>query len=250
MADDTSKVKVNTSSFTLFNGDNDGNIMLKLAYLDDFSLSVVIGAPEMNNGKKSYPKEKRESFIITTDRAAALYELIMHKVLPAVGKNEYYDGGVLLSKRNDSMFQIRHENGEICGLYYKNIDAERHPGSTFVYKFPKVAVIEKYNPTVGEFESKEVNAQFALFIKFLEAAILMGTHATTHSYRYANKYVTDLMMNTLKSMASKMGVTVETYHPYNNQQSSSGFNDLPFGGDNNMSVPSIEEVNTLDGILG
>lgn len=239
-----SRAKVNTSSFTLF---NEENVMLKLAYLDDFSLSVVIGASDMSNGKRTYPKDKRESFIITIDRAAALYDIIFEKVLPAIRNDENYDGGVLLSKRKDSLFQIRVQDGEVYAVYLKNIDANRHPGATYVYKFSKIPVIENYNPETSQFESRHIHAHFTLFIKFLEAAVLMGAHASTHSYRYANKYITDIILNTLKSMAAKMGVTIETYTPSGNQQSSNSGFELPF---DNATNPPIEEVDSFDGIFG
>lgn len=243
---ESSRAKVNTSSFTLFNEDG---VMLKLAYLDDFSLSIVIGTSEVNNGKRTYPKEKRESFIVTSDRAAALYDIIVKKAMVAIEEGRNYDGAVLLSKRKDSMLQIRVQDGDVFAVYMKNIDANRQPGATFIYKFSKVPVIEKYNPETSEFEAREIHAHFALFIKFVEAAILMGTHASTHSYRYANKYVTDLTLNTLKSMAVKMGVTVETYQPsYGGNQPNTGF-DLPFGSEETTQMPTIEEVNSFDGIF-
>jgi hypothetical protein len=155
---------------------------------------------------------------------------------------------VLLSKRKDALFQIRVQNGEIIGVYYKDIDDSRKPRATYAYKFTKVPIIESYNPETANFAPREIHSQFALFARFIEGFLLMGTNAGTHSYRTADKYTRDIIMNTLKELAVKLGVSVETYHGFGGQHQNTGFdNDLPFGNDNHM--PSIDEVNSLEGIL-
>ena len=71
--------KVTTSGLTLF---DENGIMLRLAYLDE-SFSIMIGEPKIaDNGKRTYPQETRYPFILTIDRAAALYdEIIMFEFI-------------------------------------------------------------------------------------------------------------------------------------------------------------------------
>jgi len=238
--------KITTNGLTFF---DEGGTMLRLSFLDE-SLSVQFGFPEVTDGKRKYPTAKRESLIITNDRVAALYQLICSKVLPAIEKGENYDGGVFTSKRKDAIFAIIVQDGEPHLAYYKDIDADRKPKSTHVFTFTRTAIIEHYDPAGSSFEQNEIHAQFTLFIKMLEGFTLLTNNITTHSYRHANKYTTDKIFLYLSELAKKMGVTIDTgYSSYG--ASSGGYSNeqLPFGNDTETSMPSINEVSTLDGML-
>lgn len=240
------KNKVNTSGLTLF---DENGVMLKMGYLDD-SLSLVIGEPKVaDNGKKSYPDELRNPFIITLDRAnALLQDIIIKKVLPALEAGDNYNGGVFLNRRKDSIFEIRVQDGDIYLVYYKEIGEDRTPKSTHVFKCQKTQLIEKYSSDGSStFEQTNVDGYFMIFYKYLEAGIFDMGNSSTHSYRKANYYVTQKIFNYLEGICAKMGVTIENRSHY--QPSNSGFMDIPDGSDEELPFQAAPVTTSLDGLL-
>lgn len=237
--------KVTTSGLTLF---DESGVMLKLQYLDD-SFSILIGEPQVaSNGKRTYPPELRHSFIITVERAAVLYQdIILTKVLAALDNGEEYDGGVFLNKRKDAIFNIRVQQGDVYLIYYKDINENRIPASTHVFKCSKTELVEKYNPDGSHFEKSFAHSYMMLFCKYLEAGLYDLNHSSTHSFRKANYYTTNKIFSYLEGLAAKLGVTIEnrSYHPSTN----SGFMDVEDGPEE---LPFSTEVNTsttLEGLL-
>lgn len=200
--------KVSTSGITLF---DENGIMLKLGYLDD-SLSLLIGEPKIaDNGKRSYPQDTRYPFIITLDRATALYEkIILEKVLPAIENGTNYNGGVFLNKRNDAIFEIRVQDGDVYLVYHKEIGEDRVPKSSHVFKCQKTPVIENYHTDGSHFEKSDTEAYFLLFCRYVDAGIYDLNNSSAHSFRKANYYTTNKIFNYLEGLASKLGVTIES----------------------------------------
>lgn len=237
--------KVTTSGLTLF---DENGVMLRMAYLDD-SFSLLIGEPKAaDNGKRTYPQETRFPFIITMDRAVALYEdIILAKVLPAIENGTDYNGGVFLNRRNDAIFEIRVQQGEVYFVYYKEIGEDRVPKSTHVFKCQKTPFIEKYNPDGSYFEKSETHSFLMIFCKYLDAGLYDMNNSSAHSFRRGNYYTTSKIFSYLEGLAAKLGVTVEnrSYHQASNNAFMSANNsdaeELPFQPDNT--------VTTLDGIL-
>lgn len=242
--------KVTTSGMTLF---DENGIMLKMGYLDD-SLSLVIGEPVTNDsGKRTYPQETRYPFILTMDRANALYEhTIMEKTMGALESHTNYNGGVLLNRRGDSMLEIRVQNDDIYMVYYTDINEDRVAGKTHVFKFNKTILIEGYNPTgVGDFERVEVQGYFAVFCKYLEAGIFDVHNSSVHSFRKGNYYTTSKIFDNLSAIGAKLGISFENrnnYH-YNNASARNAFmEDTPNGEEEVPFVPEVK-TNTLDGLI-
>ena len=213
--------RVSTSGITLF---DENGIMLRLGYLDD-SLSLLMGEPKLaDNGKRSYPQEMRHPFIITMDRASALYnEIILKKVLKAMEDGEDYDGGIFLNKRKDAIFEIRVQQGEVYLVYYKDIKEDRTPTDTYVFKCNKTNIVENYNPDGTNFEQSNVEGVFMVFCKYLEAGIYDIHNSSAHAFRKGNNYTTTSIFNHLKAIAAKLGATVSS--GYSNQ------NHTPFSAD-------------------
>lgn len=236
--------KVSTTGITLF---DENGIMLKMGYLDD-SLSLLIGEPKVSdNGKRSYPQDTRYPFIIRLDRATALYEeIILKKVLPAIENGTNYNGGIFLNKRNDAIFEIRVQDGDVYLVYHKEIGEDRVPKSSHVFKCQKTPVIEKYNPDGSHFEKSDTEAYFMLFCRYLDAGIYDLNNSSAHSFRKANYYTTNKIFNYLEGLASKLGVTIEsrTFKPSTSNAfmdvSGAENEELPFNPDENSVSTSLE----------
>lgn len=240
--------RVSTSGITLF---DENSMMLRMGYLDD-SLSLVLGECEEVNGKRSFPQEKRHSFIITLDRAEAFYnEIIIKKVLKAIENGEDYNGGIFLNKRKDSIVEIRVQQGEIYLVYYKEIGEDRKPKDTYTFKFNKTDVVELYNPDGTSFEQSKVEGCFMIFCKYLESGIYDLGNSSAHAMRKANQYTTSAIFNYLKMIAAKLGVTVENSNSGFNRSSNPGFASVPAGMKEDVPfVPEIVPTETsLEGIL-
>lgn len=228
--------RVTTSGMTLF---DENGTMLRMGYLDE-SLSLVIGEPVLaDNGKRSYPQDKRHPFIITLDRAASLLtNIIEAKVYPALEEGVNYNGGVFLNRRKDAIFEVRIQDGDIYLILYKDIQEDRTPKDTFVFKCNKTTIIENYNPDGSSADQTDVEGYFYLFCKYLQAGVYDLQNSSTHSFRKANAATTSAIFNYLKQIAVKVGATIESNRPYQPAPASGFMNsasgeeeELPFNSD-------------------
>lgn len=236
--------RVTTTGLTLF---DENGLMLRLAYLDD-SLSMIIGQPSIaDNGKRKYPQEMRHPFIVTIDRATALYNVIVPKVIKALNDGEDYNGGVFLNKAKTAIFDIRVQNGDVYLVYYKNIGEDRTPGETYAFKCQRTQIVESYNPDGSTFEQSSVEGYFAVFCKYLESGVYDLHSGAAHGVRKANNYTTTSIFNYLRSIAAKLGVTIENSRP---NTVTSGFMDVPDNGPDELPFVTTEPVHTtMDGLL-
>ena len=239
------KNKVNTTGVTLF---DENGVMLKMGYLDD-SLSLLIGEPKVaDNGKRTYPDELRFPFILTADRAQALFEnIIVKKVLPALEAGEDYNGGIFINRRKDAIFEVRVQQGDIYLVYYKEIGEDRTPKSTHVFKCQKTQLIESYTPDGSSFEQSNVDSYFMIFAKYLESGIFDLCNSSTHSFRKANYFTTQKIFDYLEGLCAKMGVTVG--HRTYQQASSSGFMDIPDNAGDELPFQSAPSATPLEGLI-
>lgn len=239
--------RITTSGMTLF---DENSTMLRLSYLDD-SFSLIIGECQIaDNGKRKYPQELRHPFIITMDRAIALNDHVIPKAINALTNNENYNGGVLLNRRKDALFEIRVENGDVYLVYHKEIDENCNPKNSFVFKCQKTDLIESYHVGSMDFVKSSVEGYFAIFCKYIEAGIFDMTGSSAHAFRKGNQYTTNHIFDYLKGIASKLGITIENQHNYNNNQSNSGFmnvppetdDELPFLQENNSTSTELKDI--------
>lgn len=242
--------KVSTSGITLF---DDNGIMLKLNYLGE-TLSLIIGEPtEGSDGKKMYPDEKRYPFLITPERAAALYNEIIVKDLLSNENfhSENFSKGVFLNKGKTAVLQIRVQDGEIYLVYCKNINADRIAEESHVFHFIKTEIIEDYDGTTGNFSAQSPReATFYLFCKYLDIGVNELNNAVAHSVRKVNNASTNKIFGYLKGITAKLGVTPDEAYgptrPINSSYPSSGFmnpgeDPLPFNDEENTNT-SMEDI--------
>lgn len=246
----TYKDQITTSGVSIF--DDAGN-WLKLGYLDD-SLSLMMCEPTIGDGgKRSYPQESRKPFIITLDRASAFNsEIIMKKVLPAIEKGEDYNGGIFLNKRKDAIFEIRIQSGELYAIYHKDIGENRTPKESHVFHFQKTSIVETYNPDGSSFEQSNVEGQFILFCKYIEAGVFDLHKSAAHANRKGNQYTISKIFDYLAGISAKLGVTVEKRTFQNApQRPTSGFMNIPdnAGEEIPFNESSIPEASSLADIL-
>lgn len=242
--------RVSTVGLTIFDNES---MMMRLSYLGD-ALSIMIAEPENNNGKNSYPEKNRHSTLITSERAAALYdEIILKGVIPALEKGEDYSMGIFLNQKKTSILQIRVQDKEIYLVLCLNINEERVSENSYVFHFQKTDVISDYNPN-GSFESQDkVEGYFYLFVKWLENGVGAITGAAGHSMRKANSYTTNSFFNYAKSIAAKLGVTPPNNNNYRSNNGggsdTSGFMNIPEGSPDEMPFNDTPTASSMDDIL-
>jgi hypothetical protein len=241
--------RISTTGITLF---DENSVMLRLSYLDD-TLSITIGMPKASDtGKNSYPEDMRYSFLITADRAAALYHhIILNGAAKAIEEGTEFCRGLFLNKGKSAVMQIRVQDGEAYLVFCKNINDQRVAENSYVFHFSKTESITDYDEKTGSFTSKEsIDGQFFLFCKYIESGVYEVSNAGTHSFRKGNRYTTNSIFNYLKAIAAKLGVTPEKNNYRGTHAEVSGFlnepsneEELPFGDDS-------ESNNIEDFLLG
>lgn len=239
--------KVSTNGITLF---DDSGMMLRLGYLGD-SFSMFIADPvKLETGKNSYPEKNRHSFLLTADRAAALYnEVIMKDIMEAFAAGEDMSKGVFLNRQKTAIVEIRLHQGEFYLVYFKDIDEDRKAKENFAFHFQKTDVIIDYDGLEGTFAGQTpVDGNFYVFCRYLEAGIYELCKPSGHSVRKAYTYTMTSIFNYLKALSQKLGVVVQPAFQRNSgfpQQTSGAQADegLPFV---NTPVENVEATDMAD----
>lgn len=238
--------KITTTGATFW---DESGMMLKLSYLDD-SFSIQISDPLVSEtGKRTYPESNRHNMLVTSDRAAALFdEIIIKQILPAYEEGKNLSKGVFLNKGKTSILEVRVQEGEFYLIYYKDIDENRKAKENYAFHFGKTDVIEEYNFETGDFAGKQsVDGTFYIFCKYLETGLNELCRPSGHAVRQATSYTVTSIFNYLRAISQKLGVIVEpAYRRSSGFSNESSMNDpvddeLPF--DN---TPNVENVNPTD----
>lgn len=238
--------KVNTNGITLF--DDKGN-MLKLGYLGE-SFSGMISIPvKSESGKNTYPEKNRHSFLITHDRAAALYKkVILQDILESYASGQNMVRGIPLNRAKTNVLSIRLEDGELYLVFSENIDENRMTEDNYAFHFTKSDIIDEYNPKDGSYAGQYgVEGAFWIFCYYLKAGIYELCKPSGHSVRRAQSYTNQAIFNYLKAISQKLGVVVEPAF-----KKSSGFaaqSPTTEGGDDELpfsDVPSMNNPTTVE----
>jgi hypothetical protein len=240
--------RVSTAGITLF---DDNSTMLRLSYLGD-TLSLLIGYPKANdNGKNSYPEDQRHTFLITADRAAALYhEIIVKELTPALENKQDFCKGIFLNRGKTAIMELRIQDGEVYLVYCKDINEDRVSENSYVFHFQKTDTITNYDPS-GTFDSQgTVEGSFFLFCKYLESGVYEMPNAGAHAFRKGNQYTTRAIFNNLRAIAAKLGVTPESggFHR-NNRAETSGFMNTPDGVDEELPFAEAPSTSNMEDLL-
>ena len=237
--------RVNTTGVVLFDQES---CMLKCAFLDD-SLALTIGEPLKGpDGKNTFPDSQRYSALITVDRAAALYDIIIHGVLPALEKGEDYCAGVFVNRNKTKIVQIRVQDKEVYLVLCMNINENRITESSHVFHFQKNDIITGYNPSTGDSDSQStVHGAFFVFTKWIECGVGGISGGAGHSAKKVLQFQNDRFYQMLRQIATKVGVVLDnggmSYQP------NPGFMQIPETPSGELPF-SEENASTIDAILG
>lgn len=244
--------RVSTAGITLF---DDEGIMMKLGYLGD-TLSVTLGIPKpAENGKRTYPKDDRVPFLITPERAAALYnEIITNEkdggLLAAIREDRPFNRGIFLNQNKTAVLELLYKEGEVYLVYCKNINEERAAEKSYVFHFQKTEIIDGYDPS-GSFDGQsKAEGSFFVFCCYVESGVYEISGGSGHSVRKTAQYTISAIFNHLKAIAAKLGVTPDSgYRSYNNGGGSSGFMNIPDGVDDELPFADAPSSTSLEDIL-
>lgn len=219
----------------------------------DTGLAIAIWSPVIDpvSGRKSYPKEKRYSIMLTIDRVKTL-DIALEELLEAYKKGEDHSVGVFANNARDKILEVSVRSGDFYISLHFGIDAATLiPRETIEFKFEKTNIITGYDKSTGHMTITDIDGYYYLFSKLIMDYVSMGGSGMPgHAFRNTNKPTTDKMFKYLEQIAQKVGVTMEPSYGggYSNQQSyGSGNYNSPQK--TNEPSPSYTEVNSLEGLL-
>lgn len=215
---DFQKTTVSTNSLSFF---NEEKVLLKLTYLED-ALTISINYPEVTDGKAKYPQNLRHQALLNQNNVVALHRLTIEHVIPAFAEGRNKDVGVFANRNKTQMVETYTQGGSFFVVIHDEIE-NRIPKNSYVFKFDKTPVIQDYDIGAVSFKTEEVDAQFFLFIKALEAFENLSNGITAHEYRYRNSWFNDHVRKYLEALNLKLGLGMQTYQPNNNYDAKSGF---------------------------
>lgn len=217
MAGNYQKPSISTNSVAFF---NEERVMLKVVYFDD-AMTVSIFLPQIVDGKATYPKEMRHSVLVNQANVTAWHSLIMDEILPAYERGENKDAGVFTNRHKSQMVEVMVMGGDFYVVIHDGIE-NRIPKNTYTFKFEKTTVIKNYDVAAVSFETEDLDAEFSLFVKALEAFENLSNGITAHEYQYRQSYFINNLMKYLYAMNDKLGLGV--YRPdYSSGNISGGF---------------------------
>ncbi len=234
--------RINIYSNGLVFFDEQGN-MLKFTYLNE-AISITFIFPIIEGDKKIYSNAPSENVVLSRERVAALFEVVIKKVLNAMNNNTPYNGGVFSTLKKDNVFEIRYENNEIYAVLHKNIDANRNPQNSYVFHFQKIPTIENFIPGGKEFEILNIDANFYLFVKMIEGFLYGIGNGIAHSVKCTENSTMFKLMRNIEGIAAKLGISYEMGSTANN-----GFSQQYSSTPQNSSMVPSQEVDTLSGLL-
>lgn len=207
MADNqNNQFQVTTSLISMF--DENSN-QLRLAGLES-GLSVAIWVPEITpEGKMTFPQEKRTSVILGADAVSALNWIIKNRIIPAWDSGKDFKIGVPTNRSATNIIDIIGVNGDIYLRMHKELDGDRKPKTSLIFKFVQTPTTTNYNPQTGEFDTELVPAQFVMFCDTIAAYTYVGSVAG-HSGRVAQRFTINSFYQYLQAIASKLGAVVQT----------------------------------------
>ena len=236
---------VSSSLISMF--DENSNQLRVAGY--DSGLQLAIWIPERNDGHVTYPKEKRFSVILSQEAAAVLDHVVNRELIAAIEQNQTFRKGIVTNRSATNIVDlIRDEQGDVYLQIHKELDMNKVPKYTFVYKFDKSNIIQNYDPSTGEFEVKQADVQLAMFCNTISAynGIAM---AAGHGSRVAMNYSIGRMYQYLQAIAQKLGAAVNTSSysggtSYQPQNRGDGYNNAQQG-----YTGPVNESNDLNALL-
>lgn len=205
---------VNTRGIQFMNKDGFDPSTMIFGYWNEL-VSIKIH-PALEKSKQTESKvfdyEKVVSTALTLEKVTLLLKGIEKKILPAIEKGENETIGVPVG--SDSLFVVstgKKTTGSIRPYIaiYKSLDEKtKKPEMSIAYEFNKSYTVDDYDPDTGEYSTtKDINAEFDLFIELLKASRTALSNAFAHASRNVDRFYKDKVYNTLEEIASKLGVS-------------------------------------------
>lgn len=232
------QIHVNTNGITLYCGDD--QLALRLY---DQNLSINITHVTIVDGNRRFLKENAISAMLTPDRASAFADILCNEIIPAIMDKRPLSRAIPTNKNATSILQVVTEDGECKFNIYNGIGEDRRPETTASYAFPKMIPLNDYNPQTGDFTAgNEIHAQLALVSKAIVDFVSNVSMAAAHFSRYDSRYSNRRIVDTITSMASKLGVEVK------NRSFATGGSMM-----NTMKpieAPAVQTVDSIDAMMG
>ena len=213
----------------------------------DSGLQIAIWIPETNSeGRMNYPREKRYSVILSQEAAAAFNDVANKKMLAAYENGQNFKKGVATNRTATNFIELIINDGSVYLRLCKDLDQNKMPKSTNIFKFSKTNLITDYNPQTGEFDIEPADIQLALFCNTLSAYTGIAM-AAGHGSHVAMNYSIGRMYQYLQAIASKLGAAVNTssYGGNNNQSNTTGGSNYPQNSSYNGPVNETSDINAL-----
>lgn len=205
---------------------------------------------------KKFDFESNISTALTPQNAWNLLRNIKAVIIPAIQNNEKKFVGVPVG--NDGLVGVgsgRTDGSEPYLAIFKGLDQNtKKPESGMCYQFKKNISIQDYDYTTGECNVVETSVmdELELFMEILEEAVKAFTNAKTHSYRSVQDYYNSTLLDLVKQIAQKNGISTGS--------SSSGYSRTQVFGRNNSSNDELpfadepvnkvtEEVDNINDLL-
>ena len=176
---------------------------------------------EFGNCKRSTENEKSRWKLLNQNNIAALHDAIVNELLPAYEKGQNKDVGVFTNRNKTQMFEAMVIGGEFFVCIHDEIE-NRIPKNTYMFKFDKTDIVEDYDPKAVSCKITQVDAQFTLFVKCLEAFENLGNGITAHEYQVRQSYFVDQIRQYLNALNTKLNLGISRPSYNNSSNSNSG----------------------------
>lgn len=205
---------------------------------------------------KKFDYDTNISTALTPHNAWLLLRNIKEVIIPAIQNNEKKFVGVPVG--GDGLVGVgsgRTDGSEPYIAIFKGLDPNsKKPENGMFYQFKKNICIEDYDYETGACRVVEtsVTDELELFMLILEQGVKAFTNANTHSYRAVQDYYNTTLLDLVKQLAKKNGIsTGSSSSGYSRTQvfsvSNTSDDDLPFGDEPVEKVS--EEVDNINDLL-
>lgn len=244
--DKDTQVSVNTKCYQFMNKDGfDPSTLTISGWNEMFSIRIN---PALDKSRqvdgRVFDYDKFVATSLTKDKAMMILYKIEKFIIPAIEKGEDKSIGVQVG--GDSLFVVGtgvKMTGSVRPFVaiHKSLNPEtKKPEMSMFYEFRKDMTIDDYDHETGSYTiDSDIESEFKLFVYLLKSFILVGSGFGTHMNRYIEKFYKDKLMETVNSIAQKVGAST----------GSTGFRSSGFGtrqnvfGNNNNSSSNKSDDN-------
>ena len=259
--DGENRKSVNTRIYQFKNKDGFEPSTLQIAGWDEmFSMRInPTLPPEKQSKEQIFDYDKFVATSLNMEKAMLLLFKINKDILPAIENGEEKNVGI--SVGGDSLVSVGtgvNLTGSVRPYLaiYKGLNPDtKKPEQSIYYEFRKSMTIDDYNAETGSYTVEEgYDAEFNLFCELLKSFI-QNSNFNNHVNKYGNRFMNDKAMNTLNSIADKVGANTG-FSKFNNGGNS--FRRDVFGNNNTSSNKNgysntdnavMEEIGDLNDLM-